>query len=926
MLRAPMRRTLALRRVAVAAAIAVGVACAAAGCKPPAQNGVPPVHERGLAKRLGAVCRWQHGEVAGACGSRAGDEPPPARVRPIARRAPQHPRPLPHGRPGPNHRENGQKAVVVDQLGRGSGFAESGGNLVDAADARTGVDELGQVFTYFGVFPRQAIYERLTQGSEPDGSAWIEVRGHELYEEALAVTTRYTLRPHERALSIASRLENHGERPVSGLELGDAIQWGATVKQAPGKEPGFRGDSVSPFLAGVGTSVAYAVVAADGAELAAKNGTAWSNVSFAKGVTLAPGEGRSYERLFVVAPRGDSLAVAAELGYLAGAAPGGASIALVDAAGAPIGDVGGGPAGPSSAGFVVLGRDDAPRDAGPAPLPLRLRVAGAGAITAEVPPGRYTLTFEGAGRRALAPSPIEVKAGAVTEARLALSGAGRLRIAVREAPGAPPAGAATPSPGAATPAKLQILDERSGRPAVEPILSRDGAAEVPLAAGRYRVVASRGPEYALAEASVDVAEGSAARLDLLLSRVVDTRGYIGCDLHQHTALSADAGVSVADRVLSNAAEGVECAVASEHNLIADLAPAVRALGLEARFRSVIGEELTSDASREPFGHANVFPLEVDPSDARGGALAVRDRTAREIFDAVRALPGEKVLQVNHPRSGRTGYFEQHKLDRTTGVGTAAGYDPRFDALEVWSGRWVVERGKVLEDLWALLRTGHPVTPTASTDTHGIVGQEAGYPRTYIAVPDDDPARLDVGALVRGLRARRDVVLTNGPFVTLAVVGAKPRDEVRQGGLVCGSRGGGTLALRVTAEWAPWMDVSEAILFVGGVAGEPIALPAPITTPPGARRAELVVPLRLGRAAKAGARSRGVDAAEDTFVAVAVRGTRPLEPVLHGDPAELLPFAITAPLWLDADGDGRSLGREGTGAATLGCPTPRPAEP
>ena len=46
------------------------------------------------------------------------------------------------------------------------------------------------------------------------------------------------------------------------------------------------------------------------------------------------------------------------------------------------------------------------------------------------------------------------------------------------------------------------------------------------------------------------------------------------------------------------------------------------------------------------------------------------------------------------------------------------------------------RGKVLDDYLALLRTNHPVTPIASTDTHGIVGQEAGYPRTFVRVEKD----------------------------------------------------------------------------------------------------------------------------------------------------------------------------------------------
>jgi hypothetical protein len=354
-----------------------------------------------------------------------------------------------------------------------------------------------------------------------------------------------------------------------------------------------------------------------------------------------------------------------------------------------------------------------------------------------------------------------------------------------------------------------------------------------------------------------------------------------------------------ERVLSNAAEGVECAVASEHNMIVDMAPLVREAKLEPFFRSIIGDELTSDASREPFGHFNAFPLQVDPGDARGGAFPVRDRTAKEAIDAIRAVPGERVIQVNHPRTGRTGYFDQTRFDATTGAGTAPGYDARFDAVEVWSGRYVKERPRVIADLEALLRTSHPVTPTANTDNHGIFGQESGYPRTYVRVANDDPARLDPAELVAGLRTRRDVVLTNGPFVTMHL------GEVEQGGLATLPKQGATLRLHV--ERAPWVDVTELVLRVGGVSQT-----IPLAGKPGPSGAIIDdVEVRLVRPSKGAAtRPKGLQAlvSDDTFVIAEVHGQKPLEPVLTGDTAEILPFAMTAPLWIDADGDGLSLGR------------------
>jgi len=77
--------------------------------------------------------------------------------------------------------------------------------------------------------------------------------------------------------------------------------------------------------------------------------------------------------------------------------------------------------------------------------------------------------------------------------------------------------------------------------------------------------------------------------------------YVAADFHQHSILSADAPVSTRDRVLANAAEAVEVAVASEHNLVADLLPIVRELGMSRYVVSLAGNELTTDASQKPCG-------------------------------------------------------------------------------------------------------------------------------------------------------------------------------------------------------------------------------------------------------------------------------------------------------------------------------------
>jgi hypothetical protein len=326
-------------------------------------------------------------------------------------------------------------------------------------------------------------------------------------------------------------------------------------------------------------------------------------------------------------------------------------------------------------------------------------------------------------------------------------------------------------------------------------------------------------------------------------------------------------------------------------VVADLEPLVRELHLEGEMVSLSGDELTSDASRHPWGHANAWPIPRDPGKPRGGAPVVRDRDAKDLFDELRrGLPGDFVLQINHPRSGLTGYFDQLGFDPVSGVGSGAGYDAAFDALEIWNGHNAGPRAKVLEDWRALLRTGHPVTPTADTDTHGVVDQEAGYPRTYVRVGNDtqlgswDASRT--ADLVKGVKTLRDVVLTNGPMLRVTANGAPV------GGLAKAS--GGKVTVKVHVECAPWVDVDTVrVLHVRDGMVEP---PQAVRLSP------------LGSGAVGADLSLTVVARLDDALAVVASGSKPMSPILSGEPAEIAPWAMTGAIWIDADGDGKSLGR------------------
>jgi hypothetical protein len=798
------------------------------------------------------------------------------------------------GRPGDWVLENDEVVFVVDALGTGGGggFAESGGNLIDAADARLRKDELGQLLTYFGTFPRQGVYTKIEATDLPTGEAVVVARGRELYDAALEVETEYRLAGSDRALLISTTVTNTSKADVVLPALGDAVQWGGAEKLAPGKAVGFKGPSSGPFIGGVGRFVSYAITTPDGA-IDAVSGGAWTDTEQKKNVTIAAGASETYQRVFAVGERADVASIVTELTKASGGATGGLELTLVDAAGKPV-EV------PAGAKAVV---------ATPAGDEVMTFVAPAAdaAFGGELPPGKWLVSYAAsAGRRALASGhsgriAVEVKKGAVAKASLAVTDVGKIDASCTEKDASVASGAES---SAAVPCKVtfegidgtatpDLGPSHVAGPAKNQLIANAG--EVAVAPGKYRLTFTRGPEYGAEVSEVVVAPGATRSVSAALRRVVDTSGYVSTDFHQHTILSADAPVGTRDRVLANVAEAVEVAVASEHNVVADLGPLVRELGMSRYLVSIAGDELTTDASKKPWGHANVFPLAVDPSKPRGGAPAVRDRLAHDVFDEVRARPGPRsVLQVNHPRSGTNGYFDQLGFDPKTGTGTGAGYDAGFDALEIWNGRNVDARTKVLDDFFALLRTSHPVTAVADTDTHGIVGEEAGFPRTYVRVAKEDAldawdaARTD--DLVRGVRERRDVVLTNGPFLRVTANGAGI------GGMAAAAKTAGLVEVKVHVTTAPFARVDRAELRVAGgakVESKAVVALVPTKSASGALEADVTFKVRA--------------TADDAFVVI-VSGSAPMKPMFSGEDRELLPWAMSGAIWIDANGDGKSLGR------------------
>jgi hypothetical protein len=411
--------------------------------------------------------------------------------------------------------------------------------------------------------------------------------------------------------------------------------------------------------------------------------------------------------------------------------------------------------------------------------------------------------------------------------------------------------------------------------------SLHGEVTTPLPAGRYRVSATKGIEWSIDSQVVDVAAGHTVHVSLSPRHVVPTPRLVGCDLHVHARPSFDSPVTQEDRVLSLVSAGVDFAIPSEHNIVGDYTPSLRALDLANQLAFVTGVEVTTYSPR--IGHFHVFPYPLGPPPP------YRATSVGAIFAAARKGDPDRVLQVNHPRLPKAiGYFD------------LLGYDPAqspprkmrvdFDAIEVYSGfdlDQVRRVEAVLRDFYALLGTTRRYAATGSSDSHRIQYHWAGYPRTMARVDEaqagDTGAPIDTKSVVAAVKNGRSFV-TSGPMIFAEIAGAQPGDEAA----VKGDRA----TVHVVVRAAPWVDVTS----VEVVAQGEVVATAPVPPRPPHIGAE------TGSADEAAARTVRLDKDIEVplkpgarWLLVVARGERPMDDVLPFMP--VIPFAFTNPIWL-----------------------------
>ena len=214
----------------------------------------------------------------------------------------------------------------------------------------------------------------------------------------------------------------------------------------------------------------------------------------------------------------------------------------------------------------------------------------------------------------------------------------------------------------------------------------------------------------------------------------------------------------------------------------------------------------------------------------------------------------------------------------------------------------------IDDWFSLLNLGFRFTILGNSDTHGTTSTESGCPRNFVMSDTDDPALLDDQAVADAVKAHQ-VVASYGPFVQMWVNGAPIGSDV--------SAPAGTAKVQVEVQAPSWMDADRVEIYRNGTLIDVWDIP------------EGPAVVRLSR-------TEAYPVDEDSWFVAIVTGDEPLAPVftpveipyvelelivteaLGGVPSiafllgeaapiprefPIRPYAVTNPVWVDADGGG-----------------------
>ncbi len=405
-----------------------------------------------------------------------------------------------------------------------------------------------------------------------------------------------------------------------------------------------------------------------------------------------------------------------------------------------------------------------------------------------------------------------------------------------------------------------------------------------LPVGTYLAYASRGPEYTMDQKIVEIIVPMSSRdkqeLAFVIDKVVDTKKFISLDPHMHTIYS-DGRVNISERIKSVVAEGIDVAVSTDHNYINDYNPDLKKLELDKYLAVIIGSEVTTGGVI----HFNTYPLIPDKKALFNGAIDAASPEAGPLFKASRKRDPQAILQVNHPRSGTIGYFNNYQLDLNSAATAKTNFDTTFDILEVMNGPYFYSSNfTAIMDWLHLNNMGLYFPIVGSSDSHTIAMGEPGYSRTYVYYNGEKGQNLDVNALLNAVKKGHSFS-SNGPIVDYTINQTHiPGDSL--------TAEDGKVIINIQVQCTPWVSIGEVRLIINGQ--RKMILPVTADTGSIIQFSEEI----------------GLTLSEDSYIAIEVLGKKSLYPVLQARAGSglfenaTLPYALTNPIFIDVDGNGQ----------------------
>lgn len=366
--------------------------------------------------------------------------------------------------------------------------------------------------------------------------------------------------------------------------------------------------------------------------------------------------------------------------------------------------------------------------------------------------------------------------------------------------------------GRRVPCRLTIADEKGALFPVHPLVDQplavrpgviytgDGRARFGLPEGTYTIYASRGFEYSVDRKSLTVEAGNDQTIRLEIQREVDTQGWIAADTHIHTrTFSGHGDAQIDEGMLSIAGEGIELAVATDHNHHTDYTEPALKMGVNDHFTSVIGNEVTTKT-----GHFNAFPI------LPNSPLPDHNRTNWvALMDSMRKTPGVKVVILNHPRNIHNEFcpMDDALFNVETGEHRFAKAFT-FDGIElVTSAALQNDLMRIYRDWFALLNRGHRLVGVGSSDTHDISRYILGQGRSYIRCDDTQLSSISIEEACHGFLDGR-VLVSMGLWVNMLV---EDRFEVGDTATDLPE----TFQVEIEVQGPSWVAADEVSLFFNG---------------------------------------------------------------------------------------------------------------